>query len=62
MDRWRPNSSSAITFVLLSKTHGFSCKISFQTTSLKGQLISECHFDDLKFSKKQTENLTSFCP
>ena len=28
----------------------------------KGQLISECLFDNLKFSKKRTKNLTSFCP
>ena len=27
----------------------------------KGQLISECLFDVLKFSKKPTENLTNFC-
>ena len=28
----------------------------------KGQLISECIFDNLKFSKKPTKNLTNFCP
>ena len=28
----------------------------------KGQLISECVFDNLKFSKKTTKNLTNFCP
>ena len=28
----------------------------------KGQLISECLFDFLKFSKKPTKNSTSFCP
>ena len=29
---------------------------------LLGQLISECLFDNLKFSKKPTKNLTNFCP
>jgi hypothetical protein len=29
---------------------------------VKGQLISECLFDFLKFSKKPTKNLTNFCP
>ena len=28
----------------------------------EGQLISECLFDNLKFSKKTTKNLTNFCP
>ena len=28
----------------------------------EGQLISECLFDDFKFSKKTTKNLTNFCP
>ena len=28
----------------------------------KGQLISECLFDFLRFSKKPTKNLTNFCP
>jgi len=28
----------------------------------KGQLISECLFDNLKFSKKTTKNVTNFCP
>ena len=29
---------------------------------LKGQLISECLFDNFKFSKKPTKSLTDFCP
>ena len=29
---------------------------------LKGQLISECLFDNLKFSKKTSKNLTNSCP
>ena len=29
---------------------------------VKGQLISECIFDFLKFSKEPTKNLTYFCP
>ena len=28
----------------------------------KGQIISECLFDDFKFPKKSTINLTNFCP
>ena len=28
----------------------------------KGQLISERLFDNFKFSKKPTKNLTNFCP
>ena len=28
----------------------------------KGQIISECLFDVIKFSKKPTKNLTNFCP
>jgi hypothetical protein len=28
----------------------------------KGQLISECLYDDLKFSKKPTKNFPNFCP
>ena len=28
----------------------------------KGQLISECLFDFLKYSKKSTKNLTNLCP
>ena len=28
----------------------------------KGQLISECLFDNLKFSKKPTKNLTNSAP
>ena len=32
------------------------------TAPAKGQLISECLFDNLKFSKKPTKNLTDFCP
>ena len=28
----------------------------------KGQLISECLFDILNFPKKNTKNLTNFCP
>ena len=28
----------------------------------KGQLISECPFDDLNFPKNQQKNLTNFCP
>ena len=31
-------------------------------TNAKGQLISECLFDFLKFSKKTKKNLTNFCP
>ena len=29
---------------------------------VKGQLISECPFNVLNFSKNQRQNLTSFCP
>ena len=30
--------------------------------NFKGQLISECPFDDLNSPKKQRKNLTNFCP
>ena len=30
--------------------------------NIKGQIISECLFDLLNFSKKPTKNLTNFCP
>ena len=31
-------------------------------SEVKGQLISECLFDNLKSSKKSTKDLTNFCP
>ena len=40
------------------KLYGFN----HQQLWCKGQLISECRFDFLKFSKKPTKNLTNFCP
>ena len=38
------------------------CKKTKKKVKAKGQSISECLFDNLKFSKKPTKNLTSFCP
>ena len=34
----------------------------FATAQSKGQLISECLFDNFKFSKEPMKNLTNFCP
>ena len=36
------------------------CGLQFDEFST-GQLISECLFDNLEFSKKPTKNLTNFC-
>ena len=54
------------TFVLFIPC-GTPRKLSFRTAARrpgkpKGQLISECLFDNLQFSKKPTKNLTNFCP
>ena len=37
------------------------CGLQFDEFST-GQLISECLFDNLEFSKKTTKNLTNVCP
>ena len=59
-DRLTPRSQ-LVSFIIFRAMKKKLAQQGLVVIVAKGQVISECLFDNLKFSKKPTKNLTNFC-